>query len=494
MSTYNSEIVAFEERKLQELKKGLSENVAAEAERRAIQDADSMLRGEFEDLCEKFIPENEGSLSFVCTDGSMQKGKSVDAEGSGVMLKKNVRKGDVIFREEPLLRHDSTKPWTKNECAQWLLSLSVLDQAKVLALKTFTQDYESVEKQKEFEKSLHGFVNEHGYKVSEHMLKGMQKDEKESTITETPEKKTAPVDPVTGAKEKKARRTLQTIDLAQAENEDSEIGKGAIYLDPEDPAGDFDEILNDVFRIVNLNSLNNAGFREIFVTCSRMNHSCTPNVWQQNGVVIALRDMKVGDELLWCYPQAKVVEDDGNFKKHFLLGDKTLRNEIMQDLYKFDCLCGACKSMNSSPTDGREHASDVTRNIIQKKFTKFNVLEALEEKSEEQYYEMARILDELNDEMQENNLLCLATQIQAATLQAYVMSCWLNRWAECEGRTEEDAIDGIKGLLVDAIIKSLIAYGKDADNVQELKKDLLRILKGDAYGKYLQRYKAAGAS
>ena len=83
----------------------------------------------------------------------------------------------------------------------------------------------------------------------------------------------------------------------------------------------------------------------LFLTLSRLNHSCRPNCvhhWRPDlhmMVVHAVRDIKVGEELCTCYGP----------------GDCRLTNErqeYIKERYNFDCLCDMCREGMDVPNDG----------------------------------------------------------------------------------------------------------------------------------------------
>ena len=83
----------------------------------------------------------------------------------------------------------------------------------------------------------------------------------------------------------------------------------------------------------------------LFLTLSRLNHSCRPNCvhhWRPDlhmMVVHAVRDIKVGEELCTCYGP----------------GDCRLtmeRQEYLKERYHFDCRCDMCREGMDVPNDG----------------------------------------------------------------------------------------------------------------------------------------------
>lgn len=84
----------------------------------------------------------------------------------------------------------------------------------------------------------------------------------------------------------------------------------------------------------------------LFVTISRMNHSCRPNAthhWRPDlhmMVVHAARDIVVGEELCTCYGPGDCRVTEG-------------RRSYLRDRYSFECACEMCREGNDTGGDDR---------------------------------------------------------------------------------------------------------------------------------------------
>lgn len=90
---------------------------------------------------------------------------------------------------------------------------------------------------------------------------------------------------------------------------------------------------------------------------ARLNHSCSPNCQQTHipetmeEVLIASRNIKIGDEINDCYIDLRM--------------NKVARLKILKELYGFDCTCSACIDDNTSKDDKyREKALTLDELII----------------------------------------------------------------------------------------------------------------------------------
>ncbi|CAD7949180.1 unnamed protein product [Amoebophrya sp. A25] len=133
------------------------------------------------------------------------------------------------------------------------------------------------------------------------------------------------------------------------------------------------------FGAVRTNSIREEQNVLLFPLLSRVNHGCRPNVWQQHGVMLALRDIEPGEELFWCYPQGKVLDEwDDDTAQHFLFLGTKERREYLKRFYDFECRCGRCckhdeektatKASKSAPyadASAVEHHDQVARDAAQ---------------------------------------------------------------------------------------------------------------------------------
>ena len=83
----------------------------------------------------------------------------------------------------------------------------------------------------------------------------------------------------------------------------------------------------------------------LFLTLSRLNHSCRPNCvhhWRPDlhkMVVHTVRDIAVGEELCTCYGPGDCRHTNE-------------RQEYLKERYNFDCLCDMCREGTDVPNDG----------------------------------------------------------------------------------------------------------------------------------------------
>jgi len=84
----------------------------------------------------------------------------------------------------------------------------------------------------------------------------------------------------------------------------------------------------------------------LFLTVSRMNHSCRPNanhIWRpdlQKTVIFAARDIGVGDDICTSYGPSECLGTSG-------------RRDYLRDRFAFECQCEMCMEGNDSGGDDR---------------------------------------------------------------------------------------------------------------------------------------------
>jgi len=84
----------------------------------------------------------------------------------------------------------------------------------------------------------------------------------------------------------------------------------------------------------------------LFLTVSRINHSCRPNanhIWRpdlQKTLIIAARDIVVGEEICTSYGPSECLDTSG-------------RRDYLRDKFSFECQCEMCVEGNDSGGDDR---------------------------------------------------------------------------------------------------------------------------------------------
>ena len=100
----------------------------------------------------------------------------------------------------------------------------------------------------------------------------------------------------------------------------------------------------------------------LFLTVSRMNHSCRPNAshhWRPDMhqmMVFASRDIAVGDEICTCYGPGDYRNTEG-------------RRAFLRDRYSFECSCQMCREGNDMGGDDRMTAIGLFHDTIELSMT-----------------------------------------------------------------------------------------------------------------------------
>eukprot|EP00392_Amoebophrya_sp_AT5.2_P015757 g15973.t1 len=291
-----------------------------------------------------------------------------DPEGLGVCAKKALSQYQVVFEDQPVLRHDvEQREFTIEECERWFWhELSGDQMAAVLRLKCSPQ---AGKRTSPFDEEGGRDEDAAGDKEADSSVSSS--DEKNTTEKKGTTRGEAGLQKVspealthllnlsergfpTEQEIRAVRDYIRQNDFDHLLDVGNVNVAGAATSSCSSSSLKFRELLLSspaaiqklatkmAFGAVRTNSIKEDNFVFLFPLLSRVNHGCEPNLWQQNGVVLALRDIGAGEELFWCYPQGKVLDEWEETAQHFLFLDRDSRQEYLKRLYDFECRCRRC--------------------------------------------------------------------------------------------------------------------------------------------------------
>ncbi|CAD7926556.1 unnamed protein product [Amoebophrya sp. A120] len=303
---------------------------------------------------EKVSGDEKGEFS-KSGDGAGPTAETTDPQGLGLAAKRDIPRYSVVFQDKPVLKHDADKTeFNLEACQNWFWKeLNDTQMEAVLQLKCNPR----AGVQRDGDSSALEDLN---------FLAATKKDGENDKATQKPSFKTLSPEELT--------HLLDLKERGFPTEEESTLVRDYIrqnYVVPDSSSTEdtgFKKMLESApdavqqlavkmaYGAVRTNSIREDNFILLFPLLSRVNHGCRPNLWQQNGVVLALRDIQEGEELFWCYPQGKVLDEWQDTAQHFLFLDWKNRQDYLHRLYDFKCRCVRCSEFCSSASSGPSEA------------------------------------------------------------------------------------------------------------------------------------------